>query len=121
MSFENIFTGGADRASTAERSANTIHDTVPGARPERSGIDPELYDGIPDEPRDPKIVSELSPEALTITGDILAPLFQKFRSLAEDQRAASEDPATTSGMARATRDEAAKDVRPEIDEEDAPG
>jgi hypothetical protein len=47
--------GGAGEAESAERSARALHEKIPGAWPERKGIDPELYDDIPNEPRDPKI------------------------------------------------------------------
>jgi hypothetical protein len=99
VSYRNAFTGGAGEAESAEQSARRLHERIPGFRPEREGVDPELYDGIPDEPRDPKLVTELSPGGLNIVGDFLAPLFQMFQTVAADQLSVSEDPSSTSDMA----------------------
>ncbi|MFF1374909.1 hypothetical protein [Streptomyces sp. NPDC058308] len=120
MSFKNIFGGGESGAKSAEESAQKVHENIPGVHPEEDGVDPELYDGIPGTTRDPKIVRETSPEALGIMSTFLTPLFQNTRTAAAKQQEASEDPASTSGMASATRDEAFKKVKAEIREEDRP-
>ncbi|MBP2401636.1 hypothetical protein [Streptomyces syringium] len=120
MSFKNIFDGGGNEAKSAEESARKVHETVPGFRPEREGVDPELYDDIPEVTRDPKIIRETSPEALRIVNDFITPLFKNTRTAAADQRKASEDPQTTSDMASSTKDEAFKKVKAEIKDEDKP-
>ncbi|SEH01412.1 hypothetical protein SAMN05444920_120116 [Nonomuraea solani] len=86
MSYKNVFTGGAGEAASAEQVARQLH--------ESQGIDPELYDDVFDEPRDPKIVNELTPEALNIAGNFLTPLFQNFQTVA-DQLKVSESPLIT--------------------------
>ncbi|MEU6676588.1 hypothetical protein [Streptomyces sp. NPDC046925] len=121
MSFKNIFEGGGSEAKSAEESAQKVYEKIPGARPERQGIDPELYDGIPDVERDPKIVRETSPEALRIMNGFLSPLFQRTGSAAAEQQATCEDPASTTGMASASEGETFKKVNVEIRDEDRPG
>lgn len=121
MSYKNAFTGGAGEAKSAEESARQLHENIPGAWPERKGVDPELYDDIPDEPRDPKIVNEMSPGALNIAGNFLAPLFQRFQTIATDQLEVSENPASTSNMASSTQEEIAKSMNVKISDKDKPG
>lgn len=74
MSFRNIFDSGGNEAKSAEESARKVSEDIPGARPEREGVDPELYDGIPEAARDPKIVRETSPEALNIMNNFITPV-----------------------------------------------
>ncbi|MER7469029.1 hypothetical protein [Streptomyces sp. NPDC097981] len=120
MSFKNIFDGGGSEAKSAEESARKVYENIPGARPEREGVDPELYDGIPEAARDPKIVRETSPEALNIMNNFLTPLFKNTQTVAAEQREASENPESTSGMASSAKDEAFKKVEVEIRDEDRP-
>lgn len=120
MSYKNAFTGGAGEAKSAEQSARQLHEKIPGARPEREGVDPELYDDIPDEPRDPKIVNELSPGALNIVESVLTPLFQNFQTVAADQLTVSENPASTSDMASSTQGEISKKMKADISDKDKP-
>lgn len=120
MSYQNVFTGGAGEAESAEQSAQHLREKIPGAWPERQGVDPELYDDIPDVPRDPKIVNELAPEALNITGNFLTPLFQNFQTVAANQLEVSENPASTSGMASSIHGEISKEVKPEIPDDSTP-
>ncbi|MFF4503604.1 hypothetical protein [Streptomyces sp. NPDC001401] len=120
MSFKNIFDSGAGEANSAEESAQKVSEKIPGARPEREGVDPELYDGIPEAARDPKIMRETSPEALSIMNNFLTPLFKNTQTVADKQREASEDPESTSGMASSVKDEAVKKVKVEITDEDRP-
>ncbi|MFD7238324.1 hypothetical protein ACFWAT_23845 [Streptomyces syringium] len=120
MTFNNIFDSGGSEAKSAEESAQKIHETIPGYRPEREGVDPELYDDIPDVVRDPKIVRETSPEALRIVNGFITPLFGNTQTVATKQRDASTDPESTSGMASSTKDEAFKKVKAEIKDEDKP-
>lgn len=117
MSFRNAFTGGAGEAESAEQSARKLHERIPGFRAVRDGVDPELYDGIPDEPRDPKIVNELSPGALNIMGNFLTPLFQKFQTVAADQLIVSEDPSSTSNMASAAQKAMSKRMKEMSDDD----
>ncbi|MYY86931.1 hypothetical protein GT044_37750 [Streptomyces sp. SID335] len=121
MSFKNIFEGGGSEARSAEESAQKVSQNIPGARPEREGVDPELYDGIPEVERDPKIVRETSPEALRIMDGFLSPLFRRTGSAAAEQRATCEDPASTSSMASSAEGETSKKVKAEIKDEDRPG
>ncbi|MEV0256023.1 hypothetical protein AB0H82_17400 [Streptomyces sp. NPDC050732] len=120
MSFKNIFESGGGEAKSAEESAQKVRDDIPGARPEEEGVDPELYDGIPPVTRDPKTVRETSPEALNIVNNFITPLFRNTRTAAAAQQAASEDPASTTGMASSAKDEAFKKVKVEIRDEDRP-
>ncbi|WP_017608841.1 hypothetical protein [Nocardiopsis xinjiangensis] len=120
MSFKNIFENGKGEAESAEESAQHVHEKIPGARPEWEGVDPELYDGIPDAERDPKIIRETSPEALSVMNTFIAPMFKNTQTAATEQQQASEDPQTTSDMASSSMDEAYKNVEVEIDEEDQP-
>ncbi|MFI7322226.1 hypothetical protein [Streptomyces venezuelae] len=121
MSFKNIFEGGGSESRSAEESAQKVSQNIPGAWPEREGVDPDLYDGIPEVERDPKIVRETSPEALRIMNGFLSPLFRRTGSAAAEQRATCEDPASTSGMASSAEDETFKKVKVEIKDEDRPG
>lgn len=120
MSYKNVFTGGAGEAESAEQSARLLNERIPGAWPERKGVDPELYDDIPDEPRDPKIVNEMAPGALNIVGNVLAPLFQNFQTVAADQLNVSENPASTSAMASSTKEKTAENMKAEISDDDKP-
>ncbi|MEV5508662.1 hypothetical protein [Streptomyces orinoci] len=120
MSFKNIFDSGGSGAKSAEESAQKVSEKIPGARPEREGVDPELYDGIPEAVRDPKIMRETSPEALSIMNSFLAPLFKSTQTVSDKQRETSENPESTSGMASSTKDEAFKKVKVEIRDEDQP-
>jgi gamma-glutamylcysteine synthetase len=120
VTFKNIFDGGGSEAMSAEESARQVHEKIPGARPEREGVDPELYDGIPDAVRDPKIVRETSPEALSIMENFITPLFKNTQTVAAKQKEASENPESTSGMASSANNEAFKKVKVEIKEEDRP-
>ncbi|MFE3654128.1 hypothetical protein [Streptomyces sp. NPDC057579] len=120
MSFKNIFDSGGSEAKSAEESAQQVYEKIPGAWPEREGVDPELYDGIPEAARDPKIVRETSPEALNIVNNFITPLFKNIPTVAAEQREASENPESTSGMASSAKDEAFKKVEVEINDEDLP-
>jgi hypothetical protein len=120
MSFKNIFEGGGSEARSAEESAQKVGENIPGAWPEWKGVDPELYDGIRDVERDPKIVRETSPEALRIMNGFLSPLFKRTGSAAAGQQATSEDPASTAGMASSAEGETFKQVKVEIRDEDRP-
>ncbi|MCF3176541.1 MULTISPECIES: hypothetical protein [Streptomyces] len=120
MTFKNIFDGGESEAKSAEESAQKVNEKIPGAWPEREGVDPELYDGIPEAARDPKIIRETSPEALAIMNSFITPLFQNTQTAATKQREASENPESTSGMASSAKDEAFKKVKVEIRDEDQP-
>ncbi|MEW2436129.1 hypothetical protein AB0952_18525 [Streptomyces caniferus] len=120
MTFKNIFDNGGNEAKSAEDSAQNINEKIPGAWPEREGVDPELYDGIPEAARDPKIIRETSPEALAVMNSFLAPLFKNTQTAATKQREASENPESTSGMASSAKDEAFKKVEVEIRDEDRP-
>ncbi|MFI6574815.1 hypothetical protein ACIBFB_03365 [Nocardiopsis sp. NPDC050513] len=120
MTFKNIFDSGAGEAGSAEDSAQNVHERIPGARPEREGVDPELFEDIPETARDPKIIRETSPEALDIMGNFITPLFRNTRTAAARQRDASENPASTTDMASSTKDEAFTKVRVEIGDEDRP-
>jgi hypothetical protein len=120
MSFRKIFDSGGSEAKSAEESARKAYETIPGAWPEREGVDPELYDGIPEAARDPKIVRETSPEALDIMRNFITPLFKNTQTVAAKQREASENPESTSGMASSAKDEAFKKVEVEIRAEDQP-
>ena len=64
MTFKNIFDNGSTGAGAAEEASQGIRSTVPGARPEWEGVDPELFEGVTLPERDPKLVRETSPEAL---------------------------------------------------------
>lgn len=120
MTFNNIFDNGRGRAKSAEDSAKKVHEKIPGDRPEREGVDPELYDGIPDVPRDPKIIRETSPEALSIMSNFITPMFQSTQTAADEQKNASNNPASTSSMASSAKDETAKNMKAEIKDEDRP-
>ncbi|MFV0131673.1 hypothetical protein ACLGI4_28960 [Streptomyces sp. HMX112] len=120
MSFKNIFDSSGNEAKSAEESARKVSEKIPGARPEREGVDPDLYDGIPVAARDPKIVRETSPEALNIMSNFITPLFKNAQMAAVKQREASEDPESTSGMASSIKDEASKRVEAEIRDEEQP-
>ncbi|UFQ16493.1 MULTISPECIES: hypothetical protein [Streptomyces] len=120
MTFKNIFGSGGSEAKSAEESARKARENIPGAWPEREGVDPELYDGIPEVARDPKIVRETSPEALDIMGNFIAPLFKNTQTAAAAQQAASENPESTTGMASSAKDDAFKKVKVEIKDEDQP-
>jgi hypothetical protein len=120
MSFQNIFESGGSEAKSAEESAQKVSEKIPGARPEREGVDPELYDGIPEAARDPKIVRETSPEALNIMNNFITPLFKNTQTVVAKQRESSENPESTSGMASSAKDEAFKKVKVEIRGEDQP-
>lgn len=74
-SFKNIFDS-RGVAQNAEDAARVVNERIPGARPEREGVDPELFDGIPEAARDPKIVREVSPGALNIMSNFVKPLFK---------------------------------------------
>ncbi|MEV2275050.1 hypothetical protein AB0I72_05655 [Nocardiopsis sp. NPDC049922] len=120
MTFTNIFDSGAGEARSAEDSAQNIHGRIPGVRPEREGVDPELFEDIPETARDPKIIRETSPEALNIMGSFITPLFRNTQTAAARQREASESPASTTGMASSTKDEAFTKVEVSIGDEDQP-
>ncbi|MFV8127108.1 hypothetical protein [Streptomyces syringium] len=120
MSFKNIFDSGGNEAKSAEESAQKVHEKIPGFRPEREGVDPELYDDIPEVTRDPKLVRETSPEALRIVKNFITPLFQNTQTAAAEQRETSENPQSTSDMASSIKDEASKKVQAEIKDEDKP-
>ncbi|MFI9240691.1 hypothetical protein [Streptomyces sp. NPDC053079] len=120
MTFKNIFDGGGSEAKSAQESAQKVSETIPGAWPENKGVDPELYDGIPEAARDPKIVRETSPEALNIMNNFISPLFKNTQTAAATQREASENPESTSGMASSAKDEAFKKVKVEIRDKDRP-
>ncbi|MDO0913122.1 hypothetical protein QQM39_20390 [Streptomyces sp. DT2A-34] len=120
MSFKNIFESGESEAKSAEESAQEVHEKIPGAWHERKGVDPELYEDITEPERDPKIMRETSPEALSIMNNFIAPLFKNTQTAAAKQREASENPESTSGMASSTKDEAFKKVEVEIRDEDRP-
>ncbi|MER6029696.1 hypothetical protein [Streptomyces sp. NPDC001851] len=120
MSFKNVFENGGSEAKSAEESAQKVSENIPGARPEREGVDPELYDGIPETARDPKIMRETSPEALSIMNNFLTPLFKNTQTVADKQREASENPESTAGMASSAKDEAFTKVKVEIRDEDQP-
>ena len=120
MTFKNIFGNGGNEAGSAEESARNLHDRVPGARPEWEGVDPELLDGIPEVQRDPKLVRETSPEALEILTNFVTPLFGNTRTVATEQRDASENPESTTGMASSAKDQAFTKVRVRVEEEDEP-
>lgn len=121
MTFKNIFNSGGSRAESAEGSARNVSEKIPGARPEREGVDPELYEDLPPETeRDPKTMRETSPEALAVLNGFITPLFESTRTVAAEQRSAAEDPASTSDMASAAKDEAFTHVEAEIRDEDRP-
>ncbi|KPC66921.1 hypothetical protein [Streptomyces chattanoogensis] len=120
MSFKNIFGSGESEAKSAEESAQKVYEKIPGAWPESEGVDPELYDDIPEAARDPKIMRETSPEALNIMNNFITPLFKNTQTVAAQQREASENPESTSGMASSAKDEAFKKVAVEIRDEDQP-
>lgn len=120
MTFKNIFDSGGSEAKSAEESARQVREKIPGARPEREGVDPELYEDLPEVDRDPKIVRETSPEALSIMENFIAPLFKNTQQVAEKQKAASGDPESTSGMASSAKDAAFEKEKVEIKEEDQP-
>ncbi|MFF7230549.1 hypothetical protein [Streptomyces sioyaensis] len=120
MTFQNIFNSGGSEAKSAEEAAQKVNEKIPGARPEREGVDPELYDGIPETARDPKIIRETSPEALSIMNNFLSPFFKNMQTAATEQRDASENPESTTGMASSAQDEAFKKVAVEIRDEDQP-
>lgn len=120
MTFKNVFDSGGDEAKSAEESARKVHERIPGARPEWEGVDPELFDDIPEVARDPKIVRETSPEALSVMGDFIAPLFRNTQGVAAKQRESSENPESTSSMASSAKDEAFRKVQVEIRDEDRP-
>ncbi|ARF53279.1 hypothetical protein [Streptomyces gilvosporeus] len=120
MSFKNIFDGGGREAKSAEESAQKVNEKIPGARPEREGVDPELYDGIPEAARDPKIIRETSPEALDVMNQFITPLFKNTQTAAVKQQEASVNPESTTGMASSAKDEAFKKVQAEIRDEDRP-
>lgn len=109
MSFFNIFNSDKVEAKSAQDSARTLNRLVPGYWPESEGVDEELYDGLIKDPvRDPKIVKERAPEVLDIVGKVLEPLFGRMQAIADEQRAVSENPASTSGMASSVLNEAAR-------------
>lgn len=120
MTFKNIFDSGGSEAKSAEEAARKARENIPGAWPEREGVDPELYDGIPEVRRDPKLVRETSPEALDIMGNFIAPLFKNTQTAATKQQAASESAESTTTMASAAKDEAFKKAGVVIKEEDQP-
>lgn len=120
MSFKNIFDNGENEARSAEESARAAYEKIPGFRPEREGIDPELVEGIPEVERDPKIIRETSPEALNIMSNFIAPMFKNTQTAAASQREASEDPESTTAMASSAKDEAFTKVEVEIRDEDRP-
>lgn len=120
MSFKNIFGTSKGEAEAAENSAQDVYGKIPGAQPEKKGVDPELLDGIPDTERDPKILRETSPEALSIMNTFLSPLFKNTQTSATDQRETSENPRTTSDMASSATDETYKNVNTVIENENRP-
>lgn len=120
MTFKNVFGEGGREAKSAEESARKVKENIPGAWPEREGVDPELYDGIPEAARDPKIMRETSPEALDVMNNFITPLFNNTQTAAAKQQEASENPESTSGMASSAKDEAFKKVEAEIKDEDRP-
>lgn len=120
MSFKNIFGGGGSEAKSAEKSAQEVHSQIPGVRPEREGVDPELYDGIDEVPRDPKIVRETSPEALNIVNNFLTPLFKNTQTAATEQRETSENPESTSSMASSAMKKASEEMKVKIEDGDKP-
>ncbi|WP_150241267.1 hypothetical protein [Nocardiopsis quinghaiensis] len=120
MSFKNIFDGGGSEAKSAEESARNVYEKIPGSWPEREGVDPELFDGIPEAARDPKIMCETSSEALNVMNSFIIPLFKNTQTVSAKQREASENPESTSDMASSAKDEAFKKVAVEIKGEDRP-
>src|SRR5699024_4378350 len=120
MSFKNIFGTSKGEAEAAENSAHDIYGKSPGAQPEEKGVDPELLDAIPDTERDPKILRETSPEALSIMNTFLSPLFKNTPTSATDQRETSENPRTTSDMASSDTDDTYKTVNAVLATENRP-
>lgn len=121
MSYGNIFDTGAGAAGSAEQAARNLRENVPGAQAGREEVDPELFDELPEESRDAKIVKEVSPEALNVAGEYLAPLFHNFQTTAANQRDFSENPESVAGMASSAQGEAAKMMKAEIGDDDEPG
>lgn len=113
MLFKNIFDGSSQESSLAAQAASTIHSFIPGEWSIRQRADPELFEGIPDEPQDPKIVSEESAVGLAIAKGFLERSFANFDNLAKSQQETNQDPTTVTDTASSTLDETAKHVHAE--------
>ncbi|MBB4935484.1 hypothetical protein F4561_006378 [Lipingzhangella halophila] len=101
MSFENIFNGGANESGSAEQTARDVHTNIPGATDTSH------------------IVRQKSPEALTVM-NYISSLFQNSQEMAGDQRQASQNPASTAGMAASAKGAASENMHVTISEDDLP-
>jgi hypothetical protein len=120
MLFDNIFKGAAAEALLAERAANYLHGFIPGEWSIRKYADPELFEGIPDTPQDPKIVTEESSVGLSIAQSFLAASFSNYQDFAGEQKASDQSPDTTSNVAFDTVTEASKHLHAEAKKPDTP-
>lgn len=107
MSYKNVFNSAGAEARSGKQAADYLFDFVPGARPEREGIDPELYEGITETPNDPRIVSDRATVALNLVQGLISPMYANFDATSASERDVNEDPTSTSKMASATVNEVA--------------
>lgn len=114
MSYKSVFTSAGAEASSARQAADHLFDFIPGARPEREGIDPELYEGIPETAQDPRIVSDRATVALNVVQKVISPMFDNFGATSASERVVTDDPVSTSKMASATVNEVATNVTESI-------
>lgn len=110
MSYKNVFNSAGAEARSGKRAADHLYDFIPGARPEREGIDPELYEGIVETPNDPRIVSDRATVALDLVQGLISPLYANFDATSVSERDVNDDPTSTSKMAGATVNEVATNL-----------
>ncbi|MGW8380611.1 hypothetical protein [Streptomyces sp. ODS28] len=127
MTFENIFDSGGGEADSAKDTAQSLHDSTPGAEEGTWDEENDTVSGSAsgyvrdwESARDPWLLHQTPHGAFGVLG-FLDPLFQRTSDVSSAQRQASEDPRTTSDMASSTKDKAFASVKAEIREEDMPG
>ncbi|WP_100482790.1 hypothetical protein [Mycobacteroides abscessus] len=137
--FKNIFDGALQAGQLAQTAAGYLDNYIPGDWDIRKNADPELFEGIPDEPsrfkghpvnQDPKIVSEASPIGLDLAG-FLQTTFGNFQTLAQGEQTTNQEPTTVTDPAAATLkaaeahlksslDDLQTPEKPEVDQPDRP-
>ncbi|WP_035847655.1 Vgb family protein [Kitasatospora azatica] len=113
MTFKNIFDSGGDEADSAKQAADALNQDTPGTGP----ISGQVRDM--ESQRDPWLVRQTAHGALDVMG-FLGPLFEKVHSASADQLTASQDPASTTGMASSAMNKAFGTMKVEIRPEDLP-
>lgn len=114
MSYQNVFSSGGTEAQSAKQAADHLWDFVPGAKPEREGVDPELYEGITESPKDPRTVSDRATVALNLVENLISPMFANFDSTSVTVNGVTEDSASTSKMASSTVNDVATNTTESI-------